>query len=61
MLVSVTTKKRYLSPNHVKLAIKGGWDIELSAADKEKFLSCFSAAVQNAPAPANRPDIQQTT
>jgi hypothetical protein len=61
MLVSVTTKKRYLSPNHVKLTIKGGWDIELSTADKEKLLSCFSAAGQNAPAPTNCPDIQQAT
>ena len=61
MIISVTTKKRYLSPNHVKLTIKGGWDIELSTADKEKFLSCFSAAGQNAPAPTSCLDIQQTT
>ena len=61
MIVNAKTKKHYISPDHVVLTINGGWDIELSVADKEKFLSCFSAAGQNAPAPTSCPDIQQAT
>ncbi len=59
MIISAKTKKRYLSPNHIILTIKGGWDIELSVTDRENFLSLFSAESQDIPVSKDTSNIQQ--